>query len=487
MRSLLVIFFMFLFICSTFALELKANGSYRIRMFNTWGGGGSDYDSEKGGNKWNFGNVKDGDDDDQFFDQRFRLKLTADNRDGIRGVVMFEMGNAIWGDRNYYARLGGNDGGDSNVEVLNAYIEIDKWIYVKTGVFTFDTPNCAILSEELAGILIGKEFDNFAVNLLYSKLYDGGIDSRGYDNNDDANLAGIMVPLKTNYFNMTPYFIYAHVGYKGQLYTADNSGNLIDMYNGRLRNDLNVSNNFSLLGRNFPDDSFHNKYKDADAWWIGAAFDGKIPYGNGIDWKFHGVYGSANVQAKHGKDLEMQGFLFDGSLTYILNKYKFDLYGLYSSGFDEGDYKGHEYDMMPTLAPDYMARTTYAPLFFNSLSMGDYAYDPSGYSMIGGQITFNSIERLKHIFDVAYIWNMIDEDVAVAAGITKGDTGSYNYRYMFDNFVQVALVNEYQIAEGTTLSMLAGGLIPDANRDIAGKKFEDDAALAINFKLQYDF
>jgi hypothetical protein len=485
MKKLVAVLFMLLFVSSSYALELKANGSYRIRMFNTWGGGGSDYDSEKGGSRWNFGNVKDGDDDDQFFDQRFRLKLTADNGDGIRGVVMFEMGNATWGDKNSYARLGAGDGGDSDVEVFNAYIEVDKWFYAKAGLFTFDTPNSAVLSEELAGILVGKDFDQFAVNLLYSKLYDGG--TRGYDNNDDAHLAGIMVPVKTDYFNVTPYFLYAHIDKKGQLYSADNSGNLIDMYNGRLKSNLNISNSFSLMGRNFPDDSFHDSYEDADAWWIGAAFDGKLPYGNGIDWKLHGVYGSANVNAKHGKDLEMQGFLIDGSLTYIYDRYKFDIYGLYSPGFDKGDYNGHEYDIMPTLAPDYMTHGTYAPFFFDSLSMGDYVYDPSGYSMIGAQMTFNSIERLKHIFDVAYIWNMIDEDVVAAAGITKGDTGTYNYRYMFDNFVEIALVNEYQIAEGTTLSMLAGALIPDANRDVNGNKFEDDTAFAVNFKLQYNF
>jgi len=209
------------------------------------------------------------------------------------------MGNAIWGDKNSYARLGADDGGDSDVEVLNAYIEVDKWFYAKAGLFTFDTPNSAVLSEELAGILVGKDFDQFAVNLLYSKLYDGG--TRGYDNNDDAHLAGIMVPVKTDYFNVTPYFLYAHIDKKGQLYSADNSGNLIDIYNGRLKSNLNISNSFSLMGRNFPDDSFHDSYEDADAWWIGAAFDGKLPYGNGIDWKLHGVYGSANVNARHGK------------------------------------------------------------------------------------------------------------------------------------------------------------------------------------------
>jgi hypothetical protein len=488
MKKLWAILFMLLFVASSYALELKANGSYRIRMFNTWGGGGSDYGMDRGGKQWNFGNVKDGDDDDQFFDQRFRLKLTADNGDGIRGVVMFEMGDAIWGDHNSYARLGADDGGDSDVEVLNAYIEIDKWFYTKAGVFTFDTPNSAILSEELAGVLVGKDFDNFAVNLLYSKLYDGGNDSRGYDNNDDADLAGIMVPVKTNYFNVTPYFLYSHIGYHGELDSADHYGNMVRLYQGHLNSGLNVNNSFSLMGREFLQDSFHQNYKDADAWWVGAAFDGKIPYANGIDWKLHGVYGSANVNARHGKDLEMQGFLIDGSLTYVLDKYKFDVYGLVSPGFDAGDYKGHELDMIPTVAPDYMVYGTYAPMFFDALGMGCFTQDPSGWSMVGGQVTFNSIERLKHIIDVAYIWNMIGSGVAEAANVDKNDNA--NYRYMFDDFIEAAIVNEYQIAEGTTLSMLTGILKPlDTNSygSSPDTHFEKDVAAAVNFMLQYNF
>ena len=484
MKKLLAFLFMLLFVSSSFALELKANGSYRIRMFNTWGGGGSDAGIDRGGQQWNFGNVDDGDDDDQFFDQRFRLKLTADNGDGIRGVVMFEMGDATWGDKNSYARLGAGDGGDSDVEVLNAYIEVDKWFYAKAGVFSFDTPNSVVISEELAGILVGKDFDNFAVNLLYSKLYDGGSESRGYDSNDDADLAGVMVPIKTDYFNITPYFLYAHIGYKGQLDNADHYGNMVRLYQGGLNSAVDSSNSFSLMGREFLQDSFHENYKDADAWWIGAAFDGKLPYGNGIDWNLHGVYGSANVNARHGKDLEMQGFLIDGSLTYIYDKYKFDVYGLFSPGFDTDDYKGHELDMLPTIAPDYLVNSTYAPMFFDAIGMGCFTQDPAGWSMVGAQTTFNSIERLKHIIDVAYIWNMVGPGVAEAANVTKDDP---NYRYMFDDFVEAALVNEYQIAEGTTLSMLTGILKPLDTNSYGNNHFEKDVAAAVNFMLQYNF
>jgi len=52
---------------------------------------------------------------------------------------------------------------------------------------------------------------------------------------------------------------------------------------------------------------------------------------------------------------------------------------------------------------------------------------------------------------------MVGPGVAEAANVTKDDP---NYRYMFDDFVEAALVNEYQIAEGTTLSMLTGILKP---------------------------
>lgn len=486
MKKLLSFLVFFIFVLSSFALELSANGAYRIRMFNTWGGGGSDTHTDRPRNSWNFGNVKDGDDDDQFFDQRLRLKLTADNGNGIRGVIMFEMGDSTWGDKNSYARLGAGDG-NSNVELLNAYIEINKWIYVKTGVFQFDSPNMVIFSEELAGILLGKDFNNFTVNFLYSRLYDGGVESRGIDNDDNGNLFGVMVPIKTHYFNVTPYFLFANIEHNAELFGAHHYGNMLRLYHGGIKPDLNISRHYSLLGNRFNEDRFHNKYKETDVWWIGAAFDGKLPYGNGIDWKLHGVYGSANVDAKKGKDLEMQGLLIDGSLTYIYYKYKFDMYGLYSSGFDADDYNNHELDLMPTVAPDYLTNGTYAPFFFDAFGIGCYTQDPSGYSMIGGQVTYNSIERLKHIFDVAYIWNMIDKDVAAAAGIIKNNPNTYNYKYMFDNFVQVALVNEYQIFEGTTLTMLAGALVPDANRDTTGKKLEDDTVYAINFKLQFNF
>ena len=465
MKKLLALFFVLFFVSSSYALELKANGSYRIRMFNTWHGG-NDYGMNNG---WYFGNSGE-DEDDSFFDQEFKLKFTADNGDGVRGVLMFEAGNSVWGDENDYTRLGaekGNDG-DSNVEVNAAYIEIDKAVYAKAGLFKFSTPNSVILSDELAGILVGKDFGNIAVNLLYSKLYDGNNDKRGVDNNNDADLYGVMVPVKTDYFNVTPYFLYASIENKGMLGgSMGNVGNMRGFYRG--------ADDYNLLGYDIPNNEFQQNYGNADAWWIGAAFDGKMPYGNGVDWKLHGVYGDAKIDGKRGNDnVDMEGFLIDGSLTYVYDRYKFDVYGLYSSGDDPDD-------LLPTVAPDYLEYSTYAPLFFDGLGMGDYAVDPAGYSMIGGQVTFNTIERLKHIFDVAYIWNMLDDKYA------KNDDTRDNPRFWFDNFVQVAFVSEYQIAEGTTLSMLAGALVPDANKDDSGKKYEDDTAYAINFKLQYNF
>jgi hypothetical protein len=466
----------FLFFSQSYALDFYANGTYRIRSFNTWGGGGNDY----GPGFWHFGEKYDHKDHDQYFDQRFDLKLTADNNDGIKGVVMLEMGDAIWGDKNHYGRLGGGDGG-SEIEEFNAYIEIDKWIYTKAGVFTFDSPNSAILSEELAGILVGKDFGKFAINLLYSKLYDGGSDVRGFDNNDDANLWGVMVPVKTHYFNMTPYFLYSHIENKGRLtISPGNYGNLRDVYNGYIYRSLNVDDSFSLLGRNFTKDSFHSNYEDTDAWWVGAIFEGNIPIGSGLIWNLQGVYGNADINSKNGNgDLKMEGFLIDGSLTYVFDKFKFDLYGLFSNGFDEDDYKHHDLKIMPTIAPDYMAYKTYAPFFFDSLSMGEFACDPSGYSMIGGQVTFNSLEKLKHIFDVAHIWNMIDKDVA------KLEPDIFRYRY--DSFQEVALISEYQIAEGTTISLLLGCLNPDALRNNNGKKFAEDTVYAANFLFKYMF
>jgi hypothetical protein len=83
---------------------------------------------------------------------------------------------------------------------------------------------------------------------------------------------------------------------------------------------------------------------------------------------------------------------------------------------------------------------------------------------------------------------MIGSGVAEAAGVDRNDNA--NYRYMFDDFIEAALVNEYQIAEGTTLSMLTGILKPlDTNSygSSASTHFEKDVAAAVNFMLQYNF
>jgi hypothetical protein len=220
-------------------------------------------------------------------------------------------------------------------------------------------------------------------------------------------------------------------------------------------------------------------YGSADAWWAGAAFDGKIASLQDLMWKFQGVYGDAEINGKDGRDdYEMSGYLFDGSLTYLMNGIKFDLYGLYTNGYDKGDYKDTDLDIMPTLAPDYMVNSTYAPFFFDGIGLGRYSVDPAGYSMVGGQVAFNSIERFKHIFDVAYIQNMIDEDMLDVVD---------SARYYYDNFVEVAFVTDYKVAEGTTLTMLLGYLQPDENSGTMNKDVPDDAAYAVNFMLNYAF
>jgi len=48
--------------------------------------------------------------------------------------------------------------------------------------------------------------------------------------------------------------------------------------------------------------------------------------------------------------------------------------------------------MLPTIAPDYLVNSTYAPMFFDAIGMGCFTQDPAGWSMVGAQTTFNSIE-----------------------------------------------------------------------------------------------
>ena len=475
MKKFLAVMMMFLFVGSAFAIELKANGSYRIRMFNTFNGGGFDY-----GQPWAF---DDDADDDTFFDQRFRLNLTADNGDGVRGVVQFEMGDSMWGDDSEYTRLG-SDGKD--VEIRHAYLELDKEVYVKAGVFTLITPNSIILDDELAGIIVGKDFGNFAVNLIYSRLYDGGyVDSKDDDKDNDFNLYGVMVPIKADTFNVTPYFLYADIEDNSKVVGEDGNVSLVNSladaksgpsgsaFTGRFSG-FNFNTCADLLRCSESTGSVL-QFGEGEAYWVGVAMDGKAL--GDISYKLNAVYGYAEVEdlvsAGVKDDVELEGYLLDALVSYNYEGYKFDLYGLYSSGYDKGDLKDRELGVLPTVSPDYQQG---APFFFDGIGLGDYALDPAGYSMVGAAVTFNSIDQLSHTFDVAYIKSMVDDDIL--------DVMDFERAY-YDEFYQVAFVSDYKISEGTTFSMMLGYLQPDASSK--AKDVEDDAAYAVNFQLQYDF
>jgi len=472
MKKILAVMMMLLFVGSAFALELKANGSYRIRMFNTFNGGGFDY-----GQPWAFDNDADR---DTFFDQRFRLNLTADNGDGVRGVVQFEMGDSIWGDDSEYTRLG-SEGKD--VEVRHAYLELDKEVYVKAGVFTFATPNSIILDDEIAGIVMSKEFGDFAVNLMYSRLYDGGYVNSKYDDEDnDVDLYGLMVPFKTDAFNITPYLLYADIENnskvvgKGSVGLLDrmarpNSGPGSEAFEGRFGKfrTHDKSNNF-----NYSDPSnLVLQFDDGYGYWLGVAMDGKGF--DQIDYKLNAVYGYAKVKdlASAGRDVKFEGYLLDALASYNYEGYKFDVYGMYSQGYDKSDIYSRDLGILPTISPDYQQG---APFFFNGIGLGDYAVDPAGYSMAGAAVTFNSIDKLSHTFDMAYIKSMVNDNVLDVVDLKRA---------YYNDFYQAAFISDYKIAEGTTVSMMLGYLQPEASSKV--KSVEDDPAYAINFRLQYDF
>ena len=55
----------------------------------------------------------------------------------------------------------------------------------------------------------------------------------------------------------------------------------------------------------------------------------------------------------------------------------------------------------------------------------------------------------------------------------------------YDSLLEVALISEYQITEGTTIPLLLGCLNPDAYRVNNGKKFAVDTVYAANFLFKY--
>lgn len=415
MKKFLVVLAILAFAVTSFAATFKSNGSYRIRMFNKFNDGYAD-------------DVKT-----SYFDQRFRLKFTADNEDGVKGVVYFEIGDSMWGKPGQGADQGADD---TVVEVKNAYIEIDKALYLKAGVMGFATPNSIIHDDDQAGLILGKKFgDAAAVNFVFMRHFDNEtkIDNGTDTIKDEFDTYGLTAVFKVNDFKLNPYFLYSKMGED-----ADGYG-----VTGLFGASENFNSSWTFDG--------------ASAFWVGLNAKGKVA---DISIDSNLVYGKGTIEFKNADDYDLKGFVFDINAGMKVNDIEFNVYGLYGSGADEDD------GAMPVLVPCY----TLGPKTVRSCAKGLGGFgkytgaSATGHAMVGANVTINSIPGLSHTLEAAYLTSTDDDDISDW------------------NLGVIELYNKYQIAKGTKLEfILAYHIVSDDNTD------DEENAYLANFRLQFDF
>jgi hypothetical protein len=424
MKKFLVVLALVAFAATSFAANFTANGSYRIRMFNQFNDGYKD-------------DVKT-----RKFDQRFRLKFTADNEDGVKGVVYFEIGDSMWGKSGDGADQGADD---KVVEVKNAYIEIDKALYLKAGVMGFATPNGIISDDDQAGLILGKKFGDAAVNFVFLRHYDSKAEiDNGTDTiKDEFDTFGLTANFKAAGFKLNPYILYAKAG-------EDAGANFVS-YD---QNDNKTT--FSAFGASgtLKGDQTAD-FDGVSAYWLGLNLDGKVA---DIAITSNLVYGNGKVEFKRSNDVDYKGFVFDVNGGMKVNDIGFNVYGLYGSGADDDD------GAMPVLVPTYCLGPKSVRAGCYGLGSPHGMDTAVGQAMAGANVTINSLPALSHTFEAAYLTSTDDDDISDW------------------NLGVIELYNKYQIAKGTKLEfILAYHIVSDDDTD------DEENAYLANFRLQFDF
>ena len=411
MKMFLAVALVLMMTLPAMALELDASGEYRVRWF-----------SEKGS--------KNVDRDRGYIDQRVRLFLDADNGDGVRGVLGLEMGDARWGDDASYA----DQGADGIYgEVKHAYIDIDKEIEARAGVFKVKTPNGILLSDDQAGVKLKYKM----VELYYLRNYDGSLytERNGESIDDEVHSYGVMVPFSLGGIKLKPYLFHTEV---------EKDADEIEIGFG---DTLTTSDTFD----------------GASYTWLGLNLKGKAL---GLKYDVNFIYGTGTEEDDINPDNDVSGYVIDATIVKKFeNKHTLEVYALYASG-EDSDSDGSE--RMPTISSYY---TTGAHTFWDAKALSrSTRTTPTGYAQLGATYAFDVIEDVKLELDAAYIMNTNDSDYRAAEDEMK-------------NWKTVSATTTYKVAKGTTLSWLLGATRAEAENSDT----DTETAVFCSAMLKYKF
>ena len=414
-------------------------------------------------------NTKQNSDDKFAAQQRVRLQLDAVASESLSGTVFFEIGNQVWGQEKTGGALGAD--GNSVIKVKRAYID---WMVPQTdlkfrmGIQGVTLPNkaggSAIMDTDAAGITASYQFnENVGLTALWARPandnYVGGKDNANYLDNMD--LFALMVPVKLDGFEITPWAMYGMKG-KNTLTTPFSTKD----------GDLNFTlyPYYGVYDRDNRTDVGNTSKAYGSMFWAGLPFaiTAWDPLNIEVDINYGYVeamgrydaakYNGADRIGKRGST-ERQGWQAKALVEYKMDWGVPGIFGWYGSG-DDGNVKNGS-ERMPSIVP--MGN------FTSFLGDGNYGWmwvdnslEYAGTWGLGLQIRDMSfMEDLKHTFRVAY-WGGTNStsmvkymDSAYAWNYGTG-TGASPYLTTEDGLLEFNLVNSYQMYENFDVNLELG-------------------------------
>ena len=404
--------------------------------------------------------------------QRVHLQLDAVASEALSGTVFFEIGTQNWGKADQGGALGAD--GTNVIKVKRAYIDWavpDTDLKFRMGIQGVALPSVAggsaIMDTDAAAVTASYQFnENVGLTALWARPANdnfSGFDDR-YTNNhanylDNMDLFALMVPVKLDGFEITPWVMY---GMQGKNTLTDYNHVDEDRAWGSKDGNLNYSLRPYPAALNGGIGGTSKTY--GSMFWAGLPFaiTAWDPLNIEVDINYGYVEAMGRYDVmKNGGGLKRGSTEREGWLAKALVEYKMDwgvpgIFGWYGSG-DDGNVKNGS-ERMPSIVP--MGNFT---SFLGDGNYGwawqDFALDYAGTWGIGLQVRDMSfVEDLKHTFRVAY-WGGTNSTTMVkymgsASAWSEGyGNGTSPYLTTEDGLLEFNLVNSYQMYENFDVNL----------------------------------
>lgn len=443
--------------------------------------------------------------------QRFRTQIDAVANENLSGSLGIEIGRIDWGKSSTHGSLG-TDG--NAVEIRHAYLDWkipNTKIKFRMGLQPIKTPGSItkvspIFNQDMAAVTVSTPIyrnNDFSLNstFFWARPYnDNASTVITYDNAqylDNLDVFALMLPIRSNDFEITPWFMYSLIGkYSLSGLKTGNEPAIVAPRGGLMPILANGSayTNFqtgalSRLDRDWGDGfwaGLTGKYTYKD-WTLAFDFNyGYVNMGNISNYKFN--------NSDNGQEFNVKR---SGWYAGIKAEYAYDwgIPGLilwYASGDDSNPYNGSE--RLPQFNSPWQVTT----LGFGGVLIGQAPWkalgsNPAGMASVilqARDISF--IENLKHTLRAAYFWGTnsceMPRKTNMQAFRTTAD-GPTSYLTTKDTAFELDFITQYKMYENFTISLEASYLRINLDNDTwkhaLNNQLKDN--YLVNLMFTYDF